>query len=214
MIDGMPNIPNFKGLVTSGIDAAISFGGAFAINKIFGNQWGVFNQYGIPILLADNVISVQYQNTSTISSAPVEKGSFATYNKVNDPYQVIVRMSKGVGGPAARGLFIGQIDALSKSTLLFHVITPDYVYRNAAITGYDYRREPQEGARLIDVNISLQEVREVVVSYEEEEVKNPEDAKTKDGGEKQATTLPESMISKVAGRVLGWGRENLQGRFG
>jgi len=201
MMDGMPNIPNFKGLVSSGVDAAISFGGAFVINRLFGNQWGVFNQFGIPVLLADNVTEVRYQSTSTVASAPIERGSFASYNKVGDPYQATVRMTKGSGGATMRGLFVGQLETLSKSTLLFHVITPEYVYRNASITGLDYMRTAGEGARLIEANITLEEVREATVSYDTEEVKKPEDSATKDGGNKQPQEPNDSYLYSIKERL-------------
>lgn len=219
---GMPSIPNFKGLVSSGLDAAISFGGAALINTVFGNYWGIFSQFGTPILLADNVLSLSYSNTSSITNAPVEKGSFASYNKVQDPFKATVQLSKSSGGAIERGLFLAQIDALSKSTLTFYIITPEYVYRNAAITGYDLARDASDGMTLIKVNIHLEEVREVVVSYEDEEVKNPDNAENKDGGDKQSkeagkdspiyTKDTTSVLQGTVGGGFGGGLAEIQNR--
>lgn len=181
---GMPDIPNWKGIPNAALDAGISFGGAALINKLFGNYWGIFNQYGVPLLLADNVISLQYQNQSRVVSAPIEKGSFASYNKVADPWKATVQLSKGSGGTFERGAFLAQLEILSKSTLKFIIITPEFVYKFANITGYGLAREAKDGATLIKVNVHLEEIREVTVKYDEEEVKQPDDAKTKDGGDK------------------------------
>jgi hypothetical protein len=197
-IEGIPKVPNFKGLNTAGTNALISLGGAALINAVFGNYWGVFNEYGIPILLADNVISMKYNSTYKIAQAPVEKGSFACYNKVTNPYKATVQLSKGTGGTLMRGAFIGQIETLAASTLKFHIITPEYVYTNACITGYDTAREASDGAQLIKVNLHLEEVREVVVQYDTEEVKNPDDAKPKDGGEKQPQPSKNKSWAKAA----------------
>lgn len=197
MMEGMPEIPDFKGLVSSGIDALIGFGGAYAINMIFGNQWGIYSQYGVPILLADTVHSVKFQNTSQVAQAPVEKGTFASYNKVQDPYKATVTLVRGGSDATMRGAFLAQIDALSKSTLLFHVITPEFVHTNAAITGYDYAREPQAGARMIAANIHLTEVREAVVKYEVAETANPEDSPVAQAGEVQAAPVNESVLSRA-----------------
>lgn len=191
---GLPDIPNWKGIPDAALDAGISFGGAALINKLFGNYWGIFNQYGVPLLLADNVLSLQYQNTSRVVSAPIEKGTFASYNKVADPFKATVQLSKGSGGALERGAFLAQLEILSKSTLKFIVITPEYVYKWANITGYDLAREAKDGATLIKVNVHLEEIREVVVKYDEEEVKNPDDAKTKDAGDK--TQGIESLIGE------------------
>lgn len=199
MISGMPDIPNFKGLEVSGLDALIGFGGAFAINMIFGNQWGVFSQFGVPILLADTVYSVKYSNSSEVSSAPVERGSFTDYNKVQNPYKASVTMIKGGGNATMRGAFIAQIEALSRSTVLFNVVTPEYVHRNANIVGYDYVREPQNGARMIAATLELQEIRESSVRYESVAVKNPEDTPERDVGEVQPESAGESLLNRAAG---------------
>lgn len=196
-LPGMPDIPDFKGLVTSGTDALISFGGAALIRMIFGNQWGIFNQYGIPIMLADTVHSVKYSSSSQIAQAPVEKGTFASYNKIQNPYQASVTMIKGGGDVTMRGLFMAQLELLSKSTLLFHVITPEYVHINAAIVGYDYARSPQDGARMIVANIHLEEVREAKVTYETKETENPEDSPEVDTGEQQPKEADQSLLDKA-----------------
>lgn len=197
MIPGMPNIPNFKGLVTSSADALISFGGASLIRMVFGNQWGIYSQFGVPILLADTVYSVNYQNTAQVSQAPLEKSSFASYNKVQNPYQASVVMVKGGGDPTVRGLFIAQMEALTNSTLLFNVVTPEYVHRNAAIVGFDYARAPQSGARMIAANIHLEEIREVEVAYEIKETANPADSATVSGGEVQPVETPTSTLRGI-----------------
>lgn len=208
MIKGMPSVPDLPfdpaGVVSSGIDALISFGGAFVIGLIFGERWGIFNEYGIPILLADNVTSVEYNNSSDVVNAPLEKGTFATYNKVQNPYTATVQMTKGGGNATMRGLFIGQLETLAKSTLLFNVLTPEYVHRNAAIVGFSYKRLPSEGNRIIVATIELKEVREVVVKYDREEVTNPEDSAMVDGGEVQAESADESMLSKIKTEVTGF----------
>lgn len=208
-IEGMPNVPNFKGLNTAGTNALISLGGAALINAVFGNYWGVFNEYGIPILLADNVISLKYKNSSRIAQAPIEKGSFASYNKVAEPYKATVQLSKASGGTLMRGAFLGQIETLAASTLKFHIITPEYVYTNVCITGYDISREASNGAQLIKVNLHLEEIREVVVQYETEEVKNPDDIPSKDGGEKQPEKPKESILSQL----IEGGKKLIQGLF-
>lgn len=179
---GMPNISGLKSLVTSGADAAIGLGGAAIINAIFGDVWGLVNEFGVPVLLADNVIGLSYQSASTISNAPVEKGSFASYNKIATPSQAMVQMSKGSGGPLARGAFLAQLLAYEDSTLNFYVVTPEFVHRNMNIVGVDYARSASEGRQLIVVNVQLEEVREVKVQYSFEEVENPSDAETVDGG--------------------------------
>lgn len=193
---GIPNVPKLPRNVGG---ALIKFGGAALINAVFGNYWGIFGQNGIPLLLSDNVTSVRHQNTSQVSNAPVERGSFASYNKVGDPFTVTVQMSKGSGGVFMRGAFLALLDALANSTDLFLVITPEAVYPNMAITGYDYAREASDGARLLKVNIHLAEVRQVEVKYTKTK---PDGAQAQqDGGKVQPKPMQnnESVLSVVRG---------------
>lgn len=193
---GIPNIPKLPRNVGG---ALIKFGGAALINAVFGNYWGIFGQNGIPLLLSDNVTSVKHQNTSKVSNAPIERGSFASYNKVGDPFTVTVQMSKGSGGVFMRGAFLALLDALANSTDLFLVITPEAVYPNMAITGYDYAREASDGARLLKVNIHLAEVRQVTVKYTK--TKSEGAQAQQDGGKVQPKPVQnnESILSKLYG---------------
>ncbi|OBX10417.1 hypothetical protein QV09_05575 [Gallibacterium salpingitidis] len=161
---GIPSVP---GLPKNIGDAAIKFGGALLINALFDNYWGIFDQNGIPLLLADNVKSVRFKNSSKVAEAPLEMGSFTNYNKVNDPFTVDVMMTKGSGGVVERSAFLALLDVFANSTDLFMVITPESIYPNCNIIGYDYAREHNDGARLLKVNIHLKEIREVQAEYTE-----------------------------------------------
>lgn len=197
-LPGMPSIPNFKGLVTGGTTALTGALGAAIIRGVFGNRWGVFNQFGIPILLADTFESLQYTNTSQVAQAPVENGSFASYNKVQNPYKASVILTKGVGGPTQRGIFIAQLEMLQRSTLLFHIVTPDFVHINANIIGFDYARNPQDGARIIVAKLHFEEVREVKIRYEAvERPKNPADSSVVDQGEQAKVGADQSLLIRI-----------------
>ncbi|MDS7935673.1 hypothetical protein RMB03_17370 [Acinetobacter sp. V91_7] len=196
---GMPNIPNFKGLTEAGLSAGLNLGGAALINSVFGNYWGIFSEYGVPIIMVDSVLSVKHSSSSKISNAAVEKGKFASYNKVNEPYKATVQLSKGSGGTLQRGTFLAQIETLKKSTLKFHVVTPDYVYTNASIVGFDHARTAEDGAQLLKVNVQLEEVQEANMDYRFEEVQNPSDAKVKDIGEQEPKKPSKSLLNSALG---------------
>lgn len=197
-ISGFPKIPNYKGLVSSVTNAAIGLGGAALIQGIFGNVWGLVNEYGVPVIKADNVLGLSHQNASSIANAPIESGSFASYNKIASPAKAMVQFSKGSGGALERGAFLAQMLALADSTLSFYIITPEFVHRNMQIVGVDYARSAAEGRQLIVVNVQLEEVREVKVDYSYQEVKAPADAKTADGGSVVPKAVNQSVLSKVA----------------
>lgn len=202
-MNGMPSVAGFKGLVSSGSEALIDLGGAAIIRTLFGNVWGLVNEFGVPVLLADNVLGISYNSASTIANAPIERGSFSSYNKVASPAQAVVQMSKGSGGALGRGAFLAQLQTYEGSTLKFHVITPEILHRNMCIIGLDYARSASEGLQLIVVNIQLEEVREVGVQYSLEEVKNPSDAENVDSGEVQPKKPNNSFLENVRRRIVG-----------
>ncbi len=203
---GIPNVPKIPANIGN---ALISFGGAQLINLVFGETWGIFNQRGIPLLLADNVASVRYENKSSVVNSPIENGSFTSYNKVNEPFKASVMMTKATGGVVQRGAFLALLSTFANSTDLFMIITPEAVYPNCSITGYDYVREAGNGARMIKVNIHFQEVRLAKVEYKK--TKSEAGLQT-DGGKVQAKEAPtatppesvkESVLSQIATEVTG-----------
>lgn len=196
-MDGMPKIPNFIApeVLSSSL---LSLGGAALVRGVFGKTWGIVNEFGVPLVLADTVLSMNYDAGAQISKYPTEKGMFASYNKVDMPSMATVTMAKGGESVMGRSLFLTQLEALKKSTLSFHIITPEYVYMNYQIIGLNHARSAQDGATMITVNIDLEEVLEAKVKYDIEEVKAPSDSNTVDGGAKQSTQR-QSILSGIFG---------------
>ncbi len=194
---GLPNVPGFVPMGAIG-GAALSLGGAALINAIFGKTWAIVNQFGIPLLLVDSVASMNYDAGSSISKYPTEKGKFASYNKVDSPSMATVQLLKGGDSVLERGLFLTQLELFKKSTLKFHIVTPEYVYMNYQIVGINHARSTQDGATMIAANVDLEEVLEAKVEYDTEEVENPSDANTVDGGAKQSTPRT-SALSNLFG---------------
>ncbi|KES11237.1 hypothetical protein SASC598O02_005270 [Snodgrassella alvi SCGC AB-598-O02] len=50
-LDGMPNVPVLKDLIQLDTKTLIRFGGVALLKAVFGNYWGIFNEYGIPMFL-------------------------------------------------------------------------------------------------------------------------------------------------------------------
>lgn len=180
----MPSVAGLSNLTTTLEGSAL----ALAVNAIFGKQWGLYNEYGVPLLLSNHVVGIQYNNGSSLADAPLEKGSFASYNKVANPYTAVVQLVKGDGSVAERNLWLAQIEAYARTTIKFYIVSPEFVYINACIESISYSRSAQEGQQLIRVNIALREVREVKVDYSSEEVAKADDAKTADSGNVQPQT--------------------------
>ena len=195
----MPSVAGLSNLTTTLQGSAL----ALAVNAIFGKQWGLYNEYGVPLLLSNHVVGIQYNNGSSLADAPLEKGSFASYNKVANPYTAVVQLVKGDGSVAERNLWLAQIEAYARTTIKFYIVSPEFVYINACIESISYSRSAQEGQQLIRVNIALREVREVKVDYASEEVAKADDAKTVDSGNVQPKTENTSLLKSGLNWIRG-----------
>lgn len=149
-------------------------------------EWGIYLGV-IPIVIADNVVSVEFKKTWRISDYPIENGAFSSYNKVEIPYDAKVTLSKG-GSLAERALFLENIQLVAESMALYNVVTPEHTYFNANITHYDYKRTASKGLGLITVDVWLEEIRNVpTASFTK--TAQPSGAAQQDGGNVQANTF-------------------------
>lgn len=160
----------------------------------FGQQpWGIYYG-GVPVIIADNVVEVQYRQQWSISDFPVEQGAFASYDKVQIPYDARLRFTAG-GSAANRAAMLASIAAIAGDTNLYDVVTPEAVYLSCNFTHYDYTRRSNEGLGLLSVDIWLIEVRQAA-SAAMSNTQDPSGASQVNGGTVQTTPATPSQMSK------------------
>ncbi len=152
---GVPSLLNGTN-DTPGPDALTADGPA--VDNARSPQWGIFTTDGAPVIIPDSVISFEYQNDYRISDFPIEEGGFASYNKVALPYDARVTFSRG-GSDDERAKFLVDLDRVVDSTDLYTILTPEVIYQRANIVSYDYARRSYAGAKLLLVQVKLEEVR-------------------------------------------------------
>jgi len=112
---------------------------------------------GPPVL---TTAGLEYQRENRVSTFPVENGSFAAYNKVQNPASTVVTMVLE-GDVGARAAFLAALEDACNSTDLFSVATPEVVYVNYNIVRYTYARKAQRGLTLLIAEVFLEEIRQV-----------------------------------------------------
>lgn len=118
-----------------------------------------------PVIVPDSIREFSSKNEWQVSDYPVEQGGFASYNKVNNPFEVQLRLTKG-GSLNDRKEFLKQIDAVAGDTRLYRIVTPEKVYPSVNITRVDNRRVEQNGAYFLSqVDIYFREIRFVAAEY-------------------------------------------------
>lgn len=202
-----PNFPPVAGLVLDGVQGALwravgveqkwgiwTMKGdkpdkLFADPSLFPGMLGVavqtfggllpFNAIGSATL---SVGSVDYSKEMKVADFPVERGGFASYNKVEQPAvaTLVVNFS---GTETERQTFINLVESATLSTELFAVVTPEKTYLNYTMESYSYRRSRDGGAYMYVVEIPMREIRQVTSSYS---VANPGNV----GETKQSSAQP------------------------
>lgn len=154
----------------------------------------------VPVLVPDSFRTFQFNQEWSVSDAPVEEGGFASYNKVNNPFDIVCRMTKG-GSRRERTEFLEKLDGLGNSLGLLKVVTPERTYLSMNIVRYNIRREEQRGAYwMSEIDVYFRQIRFVQSEYTStasstQNAATPGAAPIVNGGTKQP--LPASAVPGV-----------------
>jgi hypothetical protein len=155
-VPGVPSVnfaAGFGALATILVSDAIGiFAGAAGIQL-----WGIYSGFA-PLILCDNVVSIDYRNSYSIGDYPIEQGGFQSYDKVNNPFETRVVMSKG-GSIAERTAFLASIEAIAGTTDLYNVVTPEKILINCNVNRVNWSRTADQGNGLLIVEVGLEEIR-------------------------------------------------------
>lgn len=186
-----PNVPNVSGVPQvlrnlpagppSVLGAAV---GAAQLVRSFLSKpvWGIFRTqdkavttvHGKPIVVPDSIIEFGYQKETSITSAPTQQGAFTDYNRVANPFETHLRMTKG-GTEKERTTFIKQIDDLD-TIQLYDIFTPEKVYLKVNFTRFELTRRGAQGAYwLAEVDLYFREIRTVTSQYTTTMIDQPQD---------------------------------------
>lgn len=229
-----PNIPQASGVPPLPRSAKVPVAGRVVLGAVQGalwrafqvqTRWGVFDAKGKPLgdpskftgvvggalealgfgpTVSTN--SFDFLKATKVSDFPVEKGSFASYNKVETPAEPVVVLAMS-GGESDRTKFLDAIDAACKSTDLFSVVTPEVSYVDYSVEAYRYARRNSQGATLLVVEISLKEIRQVSAQYTESnkakvsDPKDPAATPKADAGKVQPKAPEVSTLKKIADKL-------------
>ena len=226
-LPGVPAIPrSAKFPPAARVDLGLLQGALWRIFQVQ-NQWGIFDSKGKPLAdprrfqgLAGDLLNtlggttvstgaMDYSKETKVADFPVERGGFASYNKVETAAEPVVTLCM-TGSESDRKKFLDAIDKATKSTDLYSVVTPEVTYIDYSIERYNYQRRSSKGATLLIVDISLKEVRQVSAQYAQSN-KNSQVGDTKeagatpqvDSGKVQAQTPKASTLKSLADKLPG-----------
>lgn len=207
MLIPFPNVPIALGVppIARLIGALVADPIAVTADVLLGTSlsqippWGIFDKAGLPLLASDNVMGVDFRKEWRVSTAPLERGAFSSYNKVEEPFDAKVTFSIG-SSVADRSALLLALQTAASSLSLYTVVTPEVTYPNACIVHYDYRRRSSQGAALIIIDVWVEEIRETAgaaftkadtpTDADTSNAQNPSASPDKNGGTVQSTSAP------------------------
>lgn len=172
-----PSVPNYPGVPSIPRTAA----GSPSINisltssqpLVISSQepiWGIFSATdNSPFFTPSeggtlSTYSFDYSRQSTVSTFPVETGSFVSYDKIWTPANPVVTLAFS-GSDSDKTALLNALETACLGTSLWIVITPDAEYDGYTIARYSYRRMSNKGATMLLIDVMLEEVKQVTISY-------------------------------------------------
>lgn len=119
----------------------------------------------VPVFLYDSFVNFKVDHKMKVSDFVVEKGAFATYNKVQHPYEIKVTLAINEG-PLRREVFVDELETIMKSLTRMNIVTPEKTFINVTMDHYTFERTPKAGWGKIVAELSFIEVREVNTQYQ------------------------------------------------
>ncbi|MHB8272814.1 phage baseplate protein [Bradyrhizobium sp.] len=191
-VPGVPQLSSYSAnsVVLLVADAISAFSG------LFGPTWGIFLD-GTQAFAYNSIVDFDYKQDWPVSDYPVEDGGFLSYDKVQLPFDVKVRVASG-GSESDRQDLLTSVLAAANMLSLYDVVTPEQTYSSCNITHVDFKRTNTNGVGMILIDIWFIEIR-VTSTSNFSNTQTPAVAGKQGAGLVSATDAPTSITSKVSG---------------
>lgn len=190
---------------------------AGTLYRAISGHWDIFDADGKRLLEFDTFFSIDAMSDAQVTQAPVENGSFASYNKQIAPTRSTVVLGY-TGSSLVRSAIIKKCEALIAGTDLVSIVTPDRTLLDMSLVGMDYSYRAEHGMDRLVVALVFEEVRQVAAEYtttsattggssaslSTAQVKNAADASTRDVGKQTTQTPRTSTLERARQGVASW----------
>lgn len=161
-----------------------------------------------PIGDFDTFIGYSAQKSSSVPTNQIEQGSFAAYNKINNPGEFTVTLAK-FGSSTVLNNFLTVLETYANSTDLVDIVLPFRVYRNVNIIGLSHSISEGQAVNLLVVELRLKEIKQTARRYESiampaSKVKNAGDADTVNKARQQAKQPDASVLAGLQNKFNNW----------
>jgi hypothetical protein len=160
-------------------------------------KWGVFDDDGNDILVADTVVDLAEAKDYRVASYPFAPGSFTSYNKVETPGELNLMFAKS-GSLQDRTVFLQAVDALCEGTDLYNIVMPEKTFTGYNAVRRGMVRTATRGAQMLYVELTFQQIR-VTASQTFVPTKTDAGAEQFNGGPVQPKNPSTSQAAAITG---------------
>ena len=193
--------------------SAISSGNIFSIiNSTLSPGYGIYLKSGAKALSPTSVLGIEYGADASVVSAPIEKGSYTSFNKVKRPPVIRILFTlegwTGFSGSipnlsnftlTSRSDMLAALDAMVETADKYDIETPDTTYEDYDLVRYNYRTSDRD-VTLLTVEAIFQSVLEVAEVTLTSTTAN--DGTTKNATSKAASAVTEKANSTATNSTL------------
>ena len=205
-----PDVPNYPGVPniprTSPGNSSISISLAQNDNASQATQdesvWGIFSATDGTALYTPSesgtisTYAFDFSRQTTVSSFPVEQSAFADYDKIWSPAKPMITVAFS-GSSTEKREILNIIEAACLDTSLWNIFIPETEYLGYTIARYSYRRTATKGATLLLIDVQLEEVKQVSVSYTNTSSSDLSSGATSTANAKTPSAIPASSSGQV-----------------
>lgn len=117
------------------------------------SAWGIYEKDLETIALEfDGFLEFGIDDGSQIANYRIEEGQFASYNKVDSPYEIVLTGVK-TGTINEIDAFLRALKLISDDIKLYSIVTKGQIYNNANMLRYSYRRSPEAGYNMLYITM-------------------------------------------------------------
>lgn len=162
-------------------------------------------------------IDVDISYGGSVVSAPIEQGSFFSYNKTTEPIQINATLAFDGSNTYLQSV-LKNLNTLKNSVTIFSIITPFSEFQSMTLESYDYSLRTRNGLGVLYIKANFVEIKEIVVSYGNENTITQKQSKdvsavsTVQSGLKQPTipTTEEAETGDIIMDTIKENKDNLE----
>ena len=154
----------------------ISETGAFLRGAESGEYALVDSRTGLSAVSFDALLRFEARAGGYAAEGPVERGSFASYNKVTSPVSLDVRIARE-GADDELQAALRALEDLRRSADTVNCVTPVAEYAGFALEAYEFSMSARDGLGVLYARLRLTEIREASSLYLESDAVSAQDAR-------------------------------------